>query len=310
MSRLCPSVSPDTVQRLCPVSPPIRDTVTDALPAVVDDLDRVPRREPVTMLRAFGHWPSSHDLDLAFFQDEKTEQAIRRRAAALGLDLDDSDLRDVPVDLDDIPELAPVRAQLDALLARYGVPLDVFLGFEPDFNLALWIEPGGKALLSWRYCGRYFFDGAEPLGANLRIPDRNPGARSRVQRRAAEDPCATSLAACTGLQSRHTEASDDHRQHRRFDRLPDRRGRQAHGHHHCGARGRRGHHQPAPAVWYRVAQELRGVVRRREGSLAALEADLMNDDGPGAIVEPGSDSVAQAQAELREALRRDVEGGS
>ncbi len=62
--------------------------------------------------------------------------------------------------------------------------------------------------------------------------------------------------------------------------------------------------------WYRVAQELRGVVRRREGSLAALEADLMNDDGPGAIVEPGSDSVAQAQAELREALRRDVEGGS
>ncbi len=54
------------------------------------------------MLRAFGHWPSSHDLDLAFFQDEKTEQAIQHRAAALGLDLDDSDLRDLPVDLDDI----------------------------------------------------------------------------------------------------------------------------------------------------------------------------------------------------------------
>ncbi len=61
--------------------------------------------------------------------------------------------------------------------------------------------------------------------------------------------------------------------------------------------------------WYRMAQELRGVVRRREGSLSALEADLMNDDGPGAIVEPGSDPVAQAQAELREAHRRDVEDG-
>ncbi len=115
MSRPCPTVSPDTVQRLCPVCPPIRDTVTDALPAVVDDLDRVLRREPVMMLRAFGHWPSSHALDLAFFQEEKTEQVIRHRAAALGLDLDDSDLRDVPVDLDDIPELAPVRAQFDEL---------------------------------------------------------------------------------------------------------------------------------------------------------------------------------------------------
>ncbi len=172
VSRPCPTVSPDTVQPPCPVSPPPKGghghgrTVGGC-----DNLDCVPGPEPME-LRVFGHWPGSHDIDLACYQDEQTEQAIQRRAAALGLDLDDSDLRDLPVDLDDIPELAPVRAQLDALLARYGVPLDVFLGFEPDFNLALWIEPSGKALLSWRYCGDYFFDGAQLLGADLHIPER------------------------------------------------------------------------------------------------------------------------------------------
>ncbi len=87
MSRLCPTVSPDTVQRLCPVSPPIRDTVTDALPVVVCDSDRVRRRGPAMELYAFRHWPSSHELDLAFLPEEKTKQAIGRRAAVLGLDI-------------------------------------------------------------------------------------------------------------------------------------------------------------------------------------------------------------------------------
>lgn len=78
----------------------------------------------------------------------------------------------IKVDLDDFPELAPIRVQLDELLARYGIPLRLILGHDSDSNLALWIEPGGPTLLSWEDCWRYFFADAEPLSADLHIPGR------------------------------------------------------------------------------------------------------------------------------------------
>ncbi len=118
-------------------------------------------------LYVFDVWPDC--VYLLSHHDEKSAEAIEHRAAALGLARGEKS--EVEVDLDDIPELAPIRAQLDELIARYRIPLNLCLGDETYLNLALEIEPGGKTLLSWQYSGHYFFDAAEPLGADLSFPE-------------------------------------------------------------------------------------------------------------------------------------------
>lgn len=55
--------------------------------------------------------------------------------------------------------------------------------------------------------------------------------------------------------------------------------------------------------WRRLAVALVRARRERAGLLAALELDAMNDDGPGAIVGPDDDPVADALDELRRKCR-------
>lgn len=103
----------------------------------------------------FGSWPSSHDMDLAL--DHEMSAAAERL-----LPFEDSDYGSIVrcIDPADLPEMAAYRPILDDLLAKYGVPLDVFLDYRPDFNPALWITPASSTwLLSWRHCNRNFFDG-------------------------------------------------------------------------------------------------------------------------------------------------------
>ena len=109
-------------------------------------------------LLSFGNWPSSHDLDIVL----DPAPPISRPFPA------DYDLVATAVTPDDLPELGPLVGTLARLSRTVPVPLDVFLDSkEEDFNLALWIEPGSPWLLSWRYCGRDFFLGAHPLGAEV-----------------------------------------------------------------------------------------------------------------------------------------------
>lgn len=54
----------------------------------------------------------------------------------------------------------------------------------------------------------------------------------------------------------------------------------------------------------RVAAALVRVVRERRLLVADLEYDLMNDDDIGAIVEAGSDPIAEALEEMRDGIRR------
>jgi len=111
-----------------------------------------------TALLSFGRWPSSHDLDIVV----DPAPPISRPFPA------DYDLVATAVTPDDLPELGPLVGTLARLSRTVPVPLDVFLDSkEEDFNLALWIEPGSPWLLSWRYCGRDFFLGAHPLGAEV-----------------------------------------------------------------------------------------------------------------------------------------------
>jgi hypothetical protein len=103
----------------------------------------------------FGSWPSRHDMDLVV--DHEISAAAERL-----LPFADSDYGTVVRHIapTDLPELAPYRPIFADLLGRYGVPLDVFLDYRPDFNPALWITPGCSTWeLSWRHCSRYFFDG-------------------------------------------------------------------------------------------------------------------------------------------------------
>lgn len=61
---------------------------------------------------------------------------------------------------------------------------------------------------------------------------------------------------------------------------------------------------PITDFWRRLVVALVRVFRERRCLVADLEYDLLNDDGPGALVEPGTDPVVEALEEMRAGIRR------
>jgi hypothetical protein len=67
---------------------------------------------------------------------------------------------------------------------------------------------------------------------------------------------------------------------------------------------------PGPAdFWRRLAVGLVRARRLRVAAFHELTLDALNDDGPGALVEPGSDPVVEALDTLRRHARGEGFGG-
>lgn len=60
-------------------------------------------------------------------------------------------------------------------------------------------------------------------------------------------------------------------------------------------------------LWRAFSHALIRANKERRRLLLIAEAEYMNDDGAGCLVEPGTDPVAEARAELRRLMRADIE---